>query len=197
MRYLLFLFFVPTLAAITLAELPRAEICLNGPWDTVFNAAGEKMFFSDFYEKAYTGGGTGLIVQHMPLTVPTPSEQMNWLSESGEGNRPSTFRSPSGSSTAYSKLFAELYTTFTKEPAKPQAIDKAPELLVSKFAPAEVALLIPADPASDKAVGVTASGDGTAWIFAPASGNYVLTAGPHQDKVRLNAGEVNRHTAPR
>ena len=31
MRFLLYLLAVPALAATTLADLPRAEICLNGP----------------------------------------------------------------------------------------------------------------------------------------------------------------------
>jgi hypothetical protein len=154
-------------------------------------------FFSDFYEKSYTGGGTGVIVQHLPLVVGGPPAPMEWLSESGEGNRPSTFRPVSGAPTPYSKLFAELYTKFTKQTAGPQSIDAAPELLVSKLAPGDVALLVPVDPATNSGVGVSAAGDGTAWLFAPGSGDYILMTGARPAAVHLNAGEVKRQDAPR
>lgn len=154
-------------------------------------------FFSDFYEKSYTGGGTGVIVQHLPLVQGKSPAPMTWLSESGEGNRPSTMPAVSGTPTPFSTVFAELYTKFTKQVARPPSMDVAPELLVSKMAPAEVAWLLPADPASSESVGVSAAGDGTAWLFAPGSGDYILMTGTRRTAVHLSAGEVNRQDAPR
>jgi hypothetical protein len=154
-------------------------------------------FFSDFYQKAYTGGGTGVIVQHMPLIVAGPPSPVAWLSESGEGNRPAAYRAPSGAPTPYSKLFAELFTKFTRQPATPQFGDAAPELLVSKLANGEVALLIPADSAAKPVTGVSAAGDGTAWLYAPASGDYILITGAHATTIHLNSAELKRQDAPR
>ena len=91
----------------------RARICLNGDWEIVLNAAGDRMpaagweawmtdtcrgfsfspankaseFFRTFSEKAYRGGGTGVIVQGLPVMQKSAPERFEWLSESGEGNR--------------------------------------------------------------------------------------------------------------
>jgi hypothetical protein len=154
-------------------------------------------FFSDFYEKSYTGGGTGVIVQHLPVIQGKPPAPATWLSESGEGNRPGTLPAVTGPPTPFGTLFAELYTKFTKQAARPQVIDAAPELLVSKLAPADVALLIPADPATQGTIGVAAAGDGTAWIFAPASGDYILLTGARSTPLHLNAGDLKRQDAAR
>jgi hypothetical protein len=154
-------------------------------------------FFSDFYEKAYTGGSTGVIVQHMPLTEGAPPQPMTWLSESGEGNRPAKFHPPDGPPTPYSKLFADLYTKLTKQTAKPQPIEKAPELLVSKLPPSEAALLVPADPSTNETIGVSAAADGTAWFYAPEAGDYILQAGGRSTTLHLIAGAVKNQDAPR
>ncbi len=68
----------------------------------------------------------------------------------------------------------------------------APELLVSKLPPTDVALLLPADPTINEAVGVSAAKDGTAWIIAPAPGDYILITGPHPTTIHLTAGEVKK-----
>jgi hypothetical protein len=148
-------------------------------------------FFSDFYEKSYAGGGTGMIVQHLPLVQGRPGE-MKWLSESGEGNRPPTLPAVAGSPTPYSTLFAELYAKYTGQAAKPQAVVGAPEVLVSNLALTEVALLMPSDASVEEAVGVSAAKDGTAWVYAPGSGDFVVVAGERVGKFHLAAGEVKR-----
>jgi hypothetical protein len=152
-------------------------------------------FFSDFYDKAYSGGGAGIIVQHMPLIQGHPPEEAKWLSESGEGNRPEKIPPVSGAAGPFGALFAELWAKYAKQPMKPAAVDPSPELLVSGLAAAEVALLIPTDPASGKSVGVAAAADGTAWIFAPAAGDYTLIAGGHSTNIHLNAGALIRQDA--
>ncbi len=55
-----------------------------------------------------------MIVQHLPLIQGKPPIATEWLSESGEGNRPPTLPAVSGPPSAFSTLFADLYT---KSPA--------------------------------------------------------------------------------
>ncbi len=44
-------------------------------------------FFRVFYEKSFSGGGTGIMVQHLPLIQRAGAFHIEWLSESGLGNR--------------------------------------------------------------------------------------------------------------
>jgi hypothetical protein len=122
---------------------------------------------------------------------------MTWLSESGEGNRPATFRTPEGTPTPFSKLFAELYTQYTKQPAKPWGTSQSPELLVSKLAPGEAAILIPSDSASGETIGVTADAAGTAWLYPALAGDYHLLTGAHSSTVHLATGLVRYDANPR
>jgi hypothetical protein len=173
-------------------------------------------FFSTFYEKAFNGGGTGLIVQHLPLVqgkppapADTPREDnpasnpsaaprvsretsVKWFSQSGEGNRPETLPNVTGTPTPFSTLFADLYTKFTKQSAKPLPVDAPAELLVSHLDPTGTALLLPADPAREDAVGVSVAQDGTAWLYAPSPGEYVLLTAAGSSKVNLASG-LSRH----
>jgi hypothetical protein len=147
-------------------------------------------FFSVFYEKSFNGGGTGLIVQHLPLIQGRPPAKTEYLSESGEGNRPPTLPPVSGPPSPYSTLFADLYTKFTKQPAKPESVEPAPEVLASGVE--DFALLLPANPAIQEGIGTAAATDGTAWLIAPAPGDYVLLSGKRSSNVHLNAGEVKK-----
>ena len=97
-----------------------------------------------------------------------------------------------GTPGPYSTLFADLYTKFTKQTVKAQPVNQAPELLVTKLPPADVALLIPADPTINEAIGVSAAKDGTAWLYAPSDGDYILITGPHPTRLHLAAGEVKK-----
>jgi len=47
-------------------------------------------FFREFYAKAHGNGGTGLIVQHLPLIDWRHAFHVTWLSLSGDGNRDGT-----------------------------------------------------------------------------------------------------------
>jgi hypothetical protein len=145
-------------------------------------------FFRIFYEKSYSGGSTGILVQHLPVIqqgifavsrIPVP-----WLSDSGLGNRnfawadilPNWYESgwPAWKLSPYGELFADLQRKFMKQNPAPYNGETAPELLVSGLAPDHIAILLPQDPAIDEAVGTRADEKGTAWIVAPRSGSYRL-----------------------
>jgi hypothetical protein len=141
-------------------------------------------FFRAFYDKSTAGGGAGVIVQHLPLIQRLGPFQMQWLSESGRGNRDGgpggsqlpnwcDASQPAWSPTLYSRLFAELYQKAMNQAQAPYSGETAGELLVSGLAPDEVAILAPRDPGLAEAVGVRAAADGTAWIVAPP-GTYRL-----------------------
>jgi hypothetical protein len=189
MRSLLLLLTLPARAATTPAELPRAQICLNGSWDTLLNTPAGKIPDSG-WTSAYNGGGTGLIVQHPPLIQGKPPAATKWLSESGEGNRPPTLPSVQGTPTAYSTHFARLYAKFTKQPARATGTNAFPELLVSGLGAGDVPLLVPADSTVSETRGVAAAKDGTAWFFASEPGDYILLAGPKPKTVHLNSSRV-------
>jgi hypothetical protein len=96
----------------------------------------------------------------------------------------------SGPPSPYSTLFADLYTKFTKQPAQAQSTEPAPEVLASGVK--DFALLLPANPAIQEGVGTAAAADGTAWLIAPAAGDYVLLSGGRTSNIHLNAGEVKK-----
>jgi hypothetical protein len=65
-----------------------------------------------------------------------------------------------------SKLFAQLYTKYTKQAALPQRAIAAAEFLVKNVAPGEAA----------PTTGVLAADDGTAWLFAPVTADYPVVS---------------------
>jgi hypothetical protein len=144
-------------------------------------------FFRTFAEKSYALGGTGLIVQHLPLIARSRPFAVEWLSESGLGNRDTGPAVPPGNlpnwcdpsqpawtPSPYSDLFRELSARFLKQPQAVRGAARAAELLVAGLAADDLALLVPGDPAVAEAVGVRAAADGTAWIVPPRPGAYQL-----------------------
>jgi hypothetical protein len=129
-------------------------------------------FFRTFYEKAYTGGGTGMIVQHLPIVQGGPPVPLTWLSQSGEGNRETHVPEAQAEfkPSPYSQLFAELYKQFTKQAPAARNGDTAGEVLVSGLQADDVTFLIPQDPETDQAVATRAAADGMAWSVAPRAG---------------------------
>jgi hypothetical protein len=156
-------------------------------------------FFRQFYEKSWTGQGTGVIVQHLPLIDRRSLFEISWLSESGAGNRdtgqipeatlpdwcdPSQ---PLWTPGPYSKLFAQLYQQYVKrKPAAARRLNES-ELLVSGLEPDELAILLPRDPETVEAIGVRADGKGAAWIMAPAAGEYRLVSDAGSRPVHVRA----------
>lgn len=144
-------------------------------------------FFRAFYEKSDAGGSTGTIVQHLPLIQASEPFRIQWLSESGSGNRDTVPENaqpplpnwcdpsqPAWKPTSYSTLFAELYKKYTKRAAAAYSGRSASELLVSGLAPDEIAILMPRDPATAGVIGIRAATDGTAWIIPPQPGDFDL-----------------------
>jgi hypothetical protein len=144
-------------------------------------------FFRTFAEKSYALGGTGLIVQHLPLIARSRPFAVEWLSDSGLGNRgtgpavsPGNLPNwcdpsqPAWAPSPYSDLFRELSARFLKQPPAAQAPVRAAEILVAGLAVDALALLVPVDPTTAEAVGVRAAADGTAWIVPPRPGTYQL-----------------------
>lgn len=144
------------------------------------------VFFSQFYEKSWAGRGTGVIVQHIPLIDrPTPFK-IQWLSDSGLGNRdiaempeatlpnwcdPSQ---PVWTPSAYAKLFGDLWQKYmNRAPVAATSVNET-EVLVSGLKPDELAILMPKDAGLVEPLGVRAAADGTAWIVAPRTGDYRL-----------------------
>jgi hypothetical protein len=101
-------------------------------------------FFRVFSEKTFALGGTGLIVQHLPLVTRSRPFAVEWLSPSGLGNRDTPpaiaagglpnwcdASEPAWTASPYSNLFRELYAKFMKQPPAPFEGQRAGELLVS------------------------------------------------------------------
>jgi hypothetical protein len=144
-------------------------------------------FFRTFAEKSYALGGTGLIVQHLPLIARSRPFAVDWLSDSGLGNRdtgpavsPGNLPNwcdpsqPAWAPSPYSDLFRELAARFLKQPPATPGPARAAEILVAGLAADDLALLVPVDPTAADAVGVRAAADGTAWIVPPRPGAYQL-----------------------
>jgi hypothetical protein len=121
-------------------------------------------FFRIFYEKSYSGGSAGILVQHLPMIqiglIPKSRIPVPWLSDRKLG--------------PYGELFADLEKRLMKQSPAPYSGETAPELLVSGLAPDHIAILLPQDPDLDDAVGTRADEKGTAWIVAPRAGSYRL-----------------------
>lgn len=157
-------------------------------------------FFRSFYEKSYTGGSTGILVQHLPVIqsggvvtivrIPFP-----WLSDSGLGNRDlamvgglNWYESnwPAWKLGPYGELFADLQKAFMKQNPAPYSGETAPELLVSGLAPDHIAFLLQ-DPALGDALGTRADAKGEAWIVAPRAGSYRLYYKDGSQPIRTHA----------
>jgi hypothetical protein len=152
-------------------------------------------FFRNFYEKSYSGGSTGILVQHLPVIQGRPSHT-EWLSDSGRGNRDSAAAGlpnwydpaqPAWTATPYNDLFADLQKKFVKRGPSPYNGDTAPELLISGLAPDDLAILVPQDPDLDDPLGVRADTNGTAWIVAPWAGSYRLYYKDGSQPIRTRA----------
>ncbi len=144
-------------------------------------------FFKAYYEKSYSGGSTGILVQHLPVIhiglIAESRISVPWLCDSGLGNR--DWASVGGSNWyesglpawrlgPYGELFADLQKKFMKQNPAPYRGETAPELLVSGLVPDHIAILVPQDPDLDDAVGTRADAHGAAWIVAPRAGVYRL-----------------------
>ena len=149
-------------------------------------------FFRLFYEKSFTGGSTGVIVQHLPIVQGGRPAPIEWASQSGEGNRLEVVPEARADfqPSPYSKLFAELYQQFTRRAPAAANGDTSGELLVSGLKPDDVAFLVPENPAVGAAVATRAAPDGTAWNAA-AQGAYHLyhTGGSRTVKITARATE--------
>jgi hypothetical protein len=141
---------------------------------------GEQGFYRIYYEKAFKGGGTGVIAQQMPLLERHGRFKIEWLSESGLGNRDLAAgdtpnwcdpTQPAWVPSAMSKLFAEAYQKFTQRVPAPVSAETAGEVLVGGLAPDDLAILMPRNPDVAEAAGVRADTGGKAWIAAQA-GDY-------------------------
>jgi hypothetical protein len=154
-------------------------------------------FFRTFYDKAYEGGGTGVIVQSLPVMQRSAPSRVEWLSESGEGNRDTGFpprelanwcdpSQPAWNPSPFTTLFADLYRKHTGHTPAPSHSETRGEVLVSGLAPDDIAFLVPEAPDVAETIGVRASGDGKAWIIEPQPGRYSVQA-PGKPAVRLAA----------
>jgi len=136
-------------------------------------------FFRSLYEKSYLGGSTGIIVQHLPLIQGRGPLRVEWLSESGLGNRdggpgvaaPSMPNwcdpsQPAWNAGPYSRLFADLYQKHTDRAPVPYQGEAAGEVLVSGLAPHDLVVLSPSRQEVSVAPGVRADAEGQAWFIA-------------------------------
>ncbi len=157
-------------------------------------------FFRTFTEKSFALGGTGLIVQHLPLVTRSRPFAVEWLSQSGRGNRDRPPRlspgnlpnwcdasEPAWTASPYSVLFRELATRYLKRAPAAARGERAGEVLVSGLAADDLALLVPRDPAAAEALGVRAAADGTAWIAPPRPANYDLFHGRGSLPIQIKA----------
>jgi hypothetical protein len=157
-------------------------------------------FFRTFAEKSHALGGTGLIVQHLPLIVRSRPFAIDWLSQSGLGNRDASPTvspgnlpnwcdpsQPTWTPSPYSDLFRTLHVKFLNRAPAASALERAAELLVTGLAADDLALLVPDDPAVSEALGVRAAEDGTAWIVPPRSGDYRLHHAGGSQRVQVPA----------
>jgi len=143
-------------------------------------------FFRSLYEKSYLGGSTGIVVQHLPLIQRRGPFLVEWLSQSGRGNRERgpgvslpampnwcDASQPAWNAPPYSRLFAELYQKYTGRAPVAFGGETAGELLVTGLPPDELAVLLPGNQEVAEAAGVRADDDGTAW-FTAQPGTYRL-----------------------
>jgi len=175
-------------------------------------------FLSTFNEKAYAGGGAGVIVQHIPLIEREHAFQVSWLSMSGTGNRNTGSeveqenlpnwcdpQQPAWTPTAYSRLFAGFYAKYMKLAPSVRPGHARGELLISGLKANELALLVPLDAGVCAPFGVRAADDGTAWLNDVVPGEYKLYSGGGFTKIEVLAqklastpgyGSVQRIDAP-
>jgi len=157
-------------------------------------------FFRTFYEKAYKGGGTGVIVQSLPVMQKSAPNRFEWLSESGEGNRDTALTGilsrelanwcdpsqPAWNPSPFTTLFGDLYRKSTGHTPAPSHSETRDELLVSGLAPDDIAFLVPQTPDVAETIGVRAASDGKAWIIEPQPRRYTVQV-PGRPAVSLAA----------
>jgi hypothetical protein len=143
-------------------------------------------FFQIYCEKSFQGGSVGVVVQHLPLLAKSKPFHIEWLSDSGLGNRDASgvreadlanwcdSSQPAWDASPYSGLFASLSRRFTNQPPEPFGGDMPGEVLVSGLAPDDLAILVPRAPDLAEAIGVRVSADGKAWVIAQQPGAYRL-----------------------
>jgi hypothetical protein len=156
-------------------------------------------FFHVFYQKSWDGRGTGVIVQHIPLIQRQTPFKIQWLSDSGPGNRdagdvpeatlpnwcdPSQ---PVWTPSPYAKLFADLWQQYMKRPPVAATQLSETEVLVSGLKPNELAILLPKESAVTEPLGMRAAADGTAWIVLPRAGEYKLVHDRGSLAIRVRA----------
>ena len=170
-------------------------------WTGFNDVEGMSGFFRRFYDTAYTGGGTGIIVQHLPFYQGVGFEP-SWLSASGPGNRDADWRvrtcvnwcdpkQPPCGREPYGRLFAGLYEKYTGRAPDVFQGARCPEVLVTGAPAGAVAFMLPADAAAGPAQGLLSAPDGSAWFVLPRAGSYRLVAGAAQAvEVAAQAGVV-------
>jgi hypothetical protein len=143
-------------------------------------------FFQTYYEKSHQGRSVGVVIQHLPLLTKNKSFRIEWLSDSGLGNRDARdVRSvdlpnwcdssqPAWSPSPYSGLFADLGRKFSNLATQTWGGDMPGEVLVSGLSPDDFAILVPRAPDLAEAIGVRAAADGTAWAAVRQPGAYRL-----------------------
>jgi hypothetical protein len=154
-------------------------------------------FFRAFYEKSYAGGSTGILVQHLPVVQGRGASDLEWLSDSGQGNRDSAAggvlpnwyapSQPAWVATRYSDLFADLKKKVGNNSPASYNGEISPELLISGLAPGDLAILVPQDPTLDNAVGTRADAKGAAWMATPRPGSYRLYYKDGSQPIRTRA----------
>ncbi len=167
---------------------------------------GLSWFFEAFYGKAFGGGGTGMIVQHLPLIEWSHAFQVSWLSASGNGNRdigsgveesnlpnwcdPSQ---PIWTDGPYNDLFARLYRKWMKLPA-PVYRGKMPgEVLVSGLEAEGIVFLVPEDRETQGARGMRVARDGSIWMVGLRPAAYRLSARGKMTVIRVVPQALAEH----
>ncbi len=167
---------------------------------------GLSRFFEAFYDKAFGGGGTGMIVQHLPLIERGHAFQVSWLSASGDGNRdigsgveesnlpnwcdPSL---PIWTDGPYNDLFARLYRKWMKLPT-PVYRGKMPgEVLVSGLEAEGIGFLVPEDRETQGARGMRVARDGSIWMVGLRPAAYRLSARGKMTVIRVAPQALAEH----
>lgn len=127
-----------------------------------------------------------MIVQQIPLIDRSTPFKIQWLSDSGLGNRDSGEMpeatlpnwcdpsQPLWTTSVYAKLFGELWQKYmNRAPVAATSVNES-EVLVSGLRPDALAILLPREPGLVEPLGIRAAADGTAWIVVLRPGDYRL-----------------------
>ncbi len=175
------------------APMPVLTVEIWGAYKDVEGVSG---FFRAFYDKAYRGGSTGFIPQHLPFFEGVRFRP-SWPSLSGPGNREADGRinsrclnwcdpdRPACQPEPYGRLFADLHAEYTGRKVEVFRGRTAPELLASSLPADRPAFLVPEDPTVFAPVGLLAAPDGTAWFVVRHPGAYRLVSGADSKEVRV------------